>query len=346
MALRRYILLVGTSLLLAVPFQVSHSQATPIRELTTVEGTVPVRIMGYGIVVGLDGTGDRGLSGRTGDQTVQSVSNLLRRFGIEVPASALRTRNAAAVLVTAEISPYLRSGGRFDVTVSSLGDARSLRGGTLWMTPLVTSPNTSPLASAQGNLIMSDGRTRDSYPIETSGKIPSGGILEEALPPTNFAGSSRLLLKEPNIITAARIAESINREISANVATVEDPGSVLLTFPEETDRNSMLVRIQELTVSPQIPNRIIIDSKDGSVAAGGDITVGSATVSHSGITLTIGASNTDPSDGPQPVRLQPGVTAQQVASALHAVQLEAQEIAAIFIALKDVGAVSAQIIVK
>ncbi len=341
-----------------------RTQTTQIRDITTIEGATPVRIVGYGIVVGLDGTGDRGLNSRTGDQTVQSIANLLRRFAIEIPAAALRTRNAAAVLVTAEISPYLRNGGRFDITVSSLGDARSLRGGTLWMTPLVTDAGAKALATAQGSILMSEGKSasRDSYPIETSGKIPSGGILEVDLPKTNFASTSRLLLKEPNITTATKIADAINQAIGANTALVEDPGAIALTLPTDASRTTTLVKIQELTVTPDRPNRIIIDSRDGSVAAGGDITVSAATVSHAGITLTIGAaldskSDTKPdtnkdarqsnksTDSPS-VHLQPGVSAQKIAAALHAIQLEPQEIAAIFEALRGIGALSAEIIIK
>ncbi|MEX0911968.1 MAG: flagellar basal body P-ring protein FlgI, partial [Gemmatimonadota bacterium] len=124
-----------------------NGQDTRIADLTIQETAVPVRLVGYGLVVGLDGTGDRGGSG--GGQTVQSVANLLRRFDVDVPPDVLRMRNVAAVLVTAEVSPYLRPGGRFEVHVSSIGDARSMRGGVLWMTPLISDVAGIPVASAQ-----------------------------------------------------------------------------------------------------------------------------------------------------------------------------------------------------
>ncbi|HYW49824.1 MAG TPA: flagellar basal body P-ring protein FlgI, partial [Gemmatimonadaceae bacterium] len=108
-----------------------------IRDLVMGEGAAPVRVVGYGLVAGLNGTGDRGMGGSQGGQTVQSIVNLLRRFDITVPASVLRSRNVAAVLVTAEVSAYLRPGGRFDVQIASIGDAPSLRGGVLYMTPLI-----------------------------------------------------------------------------------------------------------------------------------------------------------------------------------------------------------------
>lgn len=323
---------------------------TTVRDLTAIEGSVPVRIVGYGIVVGLDGTGDRGNSSRNGDQTVQSVANILKRFGIEIPASALKTRNSAAVLVTAEVSPYLRTGARFDVTVSSLGDARSLKGGTLWMTPLVTDPNSKSLATAQGSLILSEGKSKDRYAVETSARIPNGGIVEERVSTESFASSSRLILKDPNIANASRIAEVINQAIAAGTATVEDPGAILLKLPDSIDRAATIVRIQELSIDAKTPSRIVIDSRDGSVAAGGDITISAATVSHSGVTITIGnGSGTTPrqqGEATPAVQLNAGVNAQRLAAALQAIQLEAQEIAAIFTALKEVGALQAEIIVK
>lgn len=342
-----------------LPFQ-AGAQDARIRDITITDGSTPVRLLGYGIVVGLDGTGDRDAGGRSGGQTVQSVANLLRRFDIEIPAEALRTRNAAAVLVTAEVSPYLRSGGRFNVTISSLGDARSLRGGTLWMTPLVTDAGTQSLASAQGSVMMSDGNisSRDFNTVETSGRIPSGGLLEGDMARSNFANASKLLLKDPDIGTATKIAAAINQAIGGNTAKVEDPGSIALTLPATGDRSTTLVKIQDLKVTPDRANRLVIDSRDGSVVAGGDITVGGAVVSHGGVTLTIGvagaaapakaaaAGANGPTIGTQAVRLTNGASVQAVASALQAVQTSPSDIAAIFESLREVGALSAEVTIR
>jgi flagellar P-ring protein precursor FlgI len=146
------------------------AQDVKIRDLTTAEGAAPIRVVGYGIAVGLDGTGDRSGGGtRGGGMTVQSVVNLLRNFDVEIPSDLVRTRNAAVVLVTAEVSPYLRAGGRFEVQVASLGDARSLRGGVLYMTPLVAEAGGRPVAVAQGPLMLSDGlAVRDRFGPPTS----------------------------------------------------------------------------------------------------------------------------------------------------------------------------------
>jgi flagellar P-ring protein FlgI len=340
------------------------AQSARVRDITIADGSTPVRLLGYGIVVGLDGTGDRGVGGQQGGQTVQSIANLLRRFDIEIPASVLRTRNAAAVLVTAEVSPYLRPGGKFDITISSLGDARSLRGGTLWMTPLVTDAGAQAVGTAQGSLVMSDGNinSRDFNTVETSGRIPSGGLLEGSVSTASFASSSRLLLKEPDIGTATKIVAAINQAIGANTAKVEDPGSVALTLPPSGDRAATIVKIQDLKIVPDRTNRLVIDGRDGTVVAGGDISVGEAVVSHGGVTLTIGgaatttpanaaaagpnAANAPAAGGNQAVRVVAGASVQAVASALQAVQTSPSEIAAIFESLREVGALSAEVIIR
>ena len=181
-----------------------------VRDLTIEDKAIPIRLMGYGLVIGLDGTGDRSGGGKSGGMTVNSVINLLRRFGIQLPVEALKTKNIAAVLVTAEVSPYLRPGGRFEIHVSSVGDARSLRGGVLWMTPLLSDVGSEPVASAQGPVLMADLGAK-SGAIENSARIPTGGLLEVEMPRPQFAQSSNLLLREPDVTMATRIATAINR---------------------------------------------------------------------------------------------------------------------------------------
>jgi flagellar P-ring protein FlgI len=347
--------------LLAPRFVHAQAPAAPafgdvrIRDLTTSEGATPIRLMGYGIVVGLDGTGDRAIGGQTAGQTVQSVVNLLRRFDIEVPPELMRMRNVAAALVTAEMSPYLRPGGRFEIHVSSMGDARSLRGGVLYMTPLVAEPGGPALATAQGPLLVSEGGSaqpmRYAPTIETTARIPQGGLLEQDFPRAAFASSNRLLLREPDIGTASRIAAAINQSIGANSAVVEDPGSVRLALADSADRAVVLTRIRELAVRPERAPRVVIDGRDGTVVAGGDVSVGPAVVSHGAVTLAIGdetganaAAGT--AQAPAAVRVAVGSSVQRIASALHAVQTPPQEIAAIFAALRDVGAITADVVVR
>jgi len=339
----------ATVLLLLMPSVAFAQNDVKIRDLTQAEGALPVRLVGYGLAVGLDNTGDRAIGGQTGGPTVQSVINILRRFNVEIPADVIRMRNVAAVLVTAEVSPFLRAGGRFEVHVSSMGDARSLKGGTLFMTPLVADPNGPPLASAQGSLLVSEGgsTTRYAPTHETTARIPTGGVLEADLPRPTIGATSRLLLREPDLGMATRIATAVNAAMGEKTALVEDEGSVIVTLADSVQKPLAMAKIRDLAVAPEARPRIIIDGRDGTVVAGGDMVVGAATVSHGAITLAIG--NLAPNDTaaiPGSVRLPAGIPVQRVASALHAVLTPASEIAAIFAALKEVGAVTAEIIVR
>jgi flagellar P-ring protein FlgI len=323
------------------------AQEVAIRDLASANQTVPIRLMGYGLVVGLDGSGDRALGGPDGSHTVQSVVNLLRRFDIEVPAGAIRMRNVAAVLVTAEIDPFLRPGGRFTVRVSSLGDARSLRGGVLWMTPLVADAGGAAVAAAQGALWLGDqtgsGR-RGAYVVETTATVPDGGVVEAEQQRPEFAATSRLLLRTPDLGTAVRIAQVINTELGAGSATAEDPGSVTIRLPAD-DGITVLSRIMELRVRPETASRLVISAREGTIVGGGDIVVGPAVVSHGAITLSIGGAGVGtPELGD--VRMPGGSTVQEIAAALHAVQAPASEISAIFQALREVGAIRAELVVR
>lgn len=320
-----------------------------VGDLVTRVGDVPRRIVGYGIVTGLDGTGDRTFGGFLGETpTVRSVVNLLKRFNIQVPATALQSRNAAAVLVTAEISPYLRAGGRFEVHVSSLGDATSLRGGVLFMTPLLTDPNQPPIATAQGTLLIAgDEPGRVNSRRGASARIPDGGIVE--VDPADMAAiAPKLLLKRPDLGQATRIAAAINAARGGAVAKVSDPGAIVLTPPGGAADSlySLLAAIDTIPVVNGGPARIVISARDGGVVAGGDVRVGAAAVSHRGISLRIGALPATKDTTLGSLALAAGATVQDVATGLHAVGATSQEVASIFDALVQVGALSAQVVVR
>jgi flagellar P-ring protein precursor FlgI len=336
--------------LLAASSSRAPAQDARVRDLVLTDAAPATRLMGFGLVTGLNGTGDR-VTGMYGSrQTVQSIVNLLRRFDVDVPAAVLRTRNVAAVLVTAEVSPYLRPGGRFDVHVSSLGDAQSLGGGILWMTPLVAEAGGKPFAAAQGALLMSaaDPRRRGGVLTGgTAGRIPDGGALELELPRPAAALATRLLLREPDTQTATRIAAAIDSAFGGpGNATVEDPGSVALTLKDtSTSFLRALARIRELRIRASRAARIVIDGRYGTIVAGGDLLVGEAVVSHGGFTLSIGA-NADSATTPGDVRVSTGTSVQRVASALHAMRATPSDIAAIFEALRAVGALSAEVVAR
>ncbi|MCC6316097.1 MAG: flagellar basal body P-ring protein FlgI [Gemmatimonadaceae bacterium] len=329
----------------------ARAQAVPIRDLVVDHQAVPVRLVGYGIVTGLSGTGDNAFAGRGSQHTVQSVANLLRRFDIIVPPELLRTRNVAAVLVTAEASPYLRPGGRFDVQVSSVGDARSLRGGVLWMTPLVAEAGGKAMATAQGELLVDDtdvARRRVGF-AAASAKLANGGLLEVDLPRPQFTASSTLILRQPDIGVAARMAAVIDSVMGKETARVEDPGAVTLTLGDSAGGPAAaLARIRDLKVEIQRVARIVIDQRSGTVVAGGDLTLGPGMVSVGGLALSIGAASADTSTQGPPgqVRVPTGATVQQLAAALHAVRTPPQQVALVFEALRNVGALSAEVIAR
>jgi len=316
-----------------------------VRDLAIHDGDVPRRLMGYGLVVGLDGTGDRSLGGvGSPSATVSSVVNLLRRFDLVVPPEYLRLRNVAATLVTAEISPYLRAGGRFDVQVSALGDATSLEGGVLWMTPLTTDADQPPSATAQGPLMVASSGKSFSLLARrnNSARIPDGGVLEVDGPP--LAGDSpRLLLREPDRTTARRIAEAINAALGEGTATVEDPGAILLRAANGGSTLDFLAAVDTIAVAVEAPARIVIYAKDGTVVAGGEIRVGPAIIHHHGIALQVGGDTASGSPAPGLVRAASESLVQDVAAGLHAAGATPEEIAAIFEALRAAGALRADV---
>jgi flagellar P-ring protein precursor FlgI len=331
-------------------------QSARVRDLTYHAGDVPLRLVGYGLVVGLDGTGDRTLGTTSGStMTVRSVINLLRRFNIEVPPERMRLRNVAVVLVTAEVSPWLRSGGRFEVQVSALGDATSLRGGVLWVTPLVLDPNQPPLATAQGPLEASDlvDRGRRTYNTgSNAGRIPAGGILE--VDPQGVAAPAqlKLMLKQPDLGTATRIADAIGAAYGDSAARVLDPGAIELTPGGTLASNPVrfISAVDTLSVTFVSISRIVIDSRAGTVVAGGDIQVGPAVVSHQGITLRVGGATPPAPAGPDStgtmVQVGGGSSIQDIAAGLHAVGAKAEEIDAIFDALQRAGVLRAEVVIR
>lgn len=324
-----------------------QAQEARIRDLVAVDREVPVRLVGYGLVTGLDGTGDRVVPGSGSGPTVRSVANLLRRFDIEVPEEAIRTRNAAAVLVTAEISPWLRPGGRFEVQVASLGDATSLRGGVLWMTPLTPDVGGDLLATAQGPLLLAGGEGRlRSGAAETSARIPDGGLLEFDLPRSAGGTGERLTLRLPDLTTAVRIAEAVNAAMGEGTAQVEDPGSIRLSLDPAGEAIPLqLARIAELRVLPDAPARVVVNAASGTVVGGGDLTVGPAVVSHGGFTLSVGGAGMG-GNGQGTIQVAAGARVQDVTIALHELGATPREIGAILEGLRQAGALAAEVVVR
>lgn len=350
-----------------------RGHATRIKDVTMVEGGRDNQLVGYGLVVGLAGDGDGKVN-----FTVQSVANALKRFGIDVPATDIKSGNVAAVMVTADMGPFRHSGSRMDVTVSSIGDAKSLQGGILLQTPLLGADD-KVYAVAQGPLALggflggaggAGGATvQKNHP--TVGTITGGAIVEREIP-TQFApnGSMNLLLRSPDFSTAARVAEVINKKFPGS-SLAKDASTVSVYVPAQylTDYKEVnfLADIGALDVVPDSVARVIINERTGTIIATADVRISRVAISHGSLTITV-ANNTATS---QPPAFSGGATAQQsstqtdvnetkgsfavvddsptierVASALNALGVTTRDMMAIFQALKQAGALQAELVME
>ncbi|MAU52962.1 MAG: flagellar biosynthesis protein FlgA [Roseovarius sp.] len=279
--------------LLIAGLALGPARAGPIRikDLVEFDGVRGNDLLGYGLVVGLDGTGD-GL--RNSPFTEELLANILERLGINVSGEQFRPRNVAAVMVTAELPAFARAGGRIDVTVSAMGDAESLLGGTLIMTPL-NAADGQIYAVAQGTIIAGGvaaqgeaGGVTQGGP--TSGTIPAGARVEREVD-FDFAGleTVRLALREPDFTTAARIEQAINGAVGRPVALMLDPGTVRIDLARMQARTPAhaIGAVENLLVEPQGRARVVVDQRSGTIVMGQDVRISRVAVSQGNLTLRI-----------------------------------------------------------
>jgi flagellar P-ring protein precursor FlgI len=262
-----------------------------IKDLVEFDGVRGNDLLGYGLVVGLNGSGD-GL--RNSPFTEELMSNILERLGVNVTGEQFRPKNVAAVLVTAALPPFARAGSQIDVTVSAIGDAKSLLGGTLVMTPL-NAADGQIYAVAQGTIIAGGAAAEGDAAsvvqgVPTSGTIPSGARIEREVD-FDFAGleSLRLALREPDFTTAARIERAINGAVGRPVALMLDAGTVRLDVTGMRARSPAhaLGRVENLMVDPQRKARVVVDQRSGTIVMGQDVRISRVAVSQGNLTLRI-----------------------------------------------------------
>nr|WP_245629299.1 flagellar basal body P-ring protein FlgI [Celeribacter indicus] len=269
------------------------SLANPIRikDLVEFDGVRGNDLVGYGLVVGLNGTGD-GI--RNAPFTEEIMSNLLERLGVNVTGEQFRPRNVAAVFVTATLPPFARAGGKIDVTVSAIGDAKSLLGGTLVMTPL-NAPDGQIYAVAQGTVIAGGASAEGDgasvvQGVPTAGVIPSGARVEREID-FDFTQlkSLRLALREPDFTTAERIERAINRDFGRVVSRMLDAGTVLLDVKatRELSPAHALGRVENISVEPERKARVVVDQRSGTIVMGEDVRISRVAVSQGNLTLRI-----------------------------------------------------------
>ena len=363
---------------LALCLAVSAGISTPVRaerikDIATVNGVRTNQLVGYGLVVGLDGTGDQTSQAPF---TIQSITNMLAKFGITIPANANpQLKNVAAVTVTADLPPFTKPGQTIDVTVASIGNASSLRGGNLLMTPL-RGVDGQVYAFAQGSVLVSgfgisgkDG-SKISVNVPSSGRIPNGAGVEREVP-MKFASDAHLILNlnTPDFTTAARVAAGINKTLGAGTADAMDAVSIRVVAPVDADqRIAYLATLEALEIEPgDAPARVIINSRTGTVVISSHVKVTSAAVAHGSLSVTI----TERSDVSQPnsftngttatvtprstidvqqadarmFLFQAGVNLDEIVRAVNQVGAAPSDLVAILEALKQAGALRAELVV-
>ncbi|WP_435104256.1 flagellar basal body P-ring protein FlgI [Arhodomonas sp. AD133] len=357
---------------LAAALLATPAAAERVKDLASVQGVRDNQLVGYGLVVGLDGSGDR--TSQT-PFTVQSVKSMLASQGITLPSNQnLQLENVAAVMVSADLPPFSKPGQRIDVTVSSVGNAESLRGGTLLMTPLKGADG-NVYAMAQGNLLVggfsAEGNDGSSVTVNipSSGRVPNGATVERPVPDSFGNGNTVMLnLHTPDFTTAKRLAAKINDTLGHGTAKAMDSVSVRVRAPESRDgRVSFISFLENLQVEPgDAPARVIVNSRTGTVVIGNQVEVRPAAVSHGSLTVTITedpqVSQPDPlSQGQTAVTpdtqvevaeennpmflFGPGTQLSEIVNAVNRVGAAPSDLVAILQALREAGALRAELVV-
>lgn len=368
----RRLIIMGISLLLLLA-QITVVAAAPgaattrIKDIAKVQGVRANQLVGYGLVVGLAGTGDSNKS----TFTMQSIANMLKSFGVVVSASALKSKNAAAVMVTAQLPPFVKPGDTIDITVSSIGDAKSLQGGTLLQTPLKAG-NGNVYAVGQGSVSIGgfsakSGGASQQTNFLTAGNIPNGAMVERDVA-MNFAdngNSITLALSQPDFTTASRISAAVDSRFGS-ISQARDPGTVTIGIPAEYVKNivGFIAAIEELPVTPDNAAKVVINERTGTIVMGSNVTIDEVAVAQGGLSIRISpaaeVSQPEPFSAGKTVVLDKSTveaTEQKanlillpasasvgdVVNALNAVGATPRDIMAILQAMKAAGALHAEL---
>ncbi len=348
------------------------AQAARIKDIADIAGVRSNQLMGYGLVVGLDGTGDKMNSS---PYTEQSLRSMLTQLGIVVPpGTQIKPKNVAAVMVHADLPPFAKPGQTIDVTVSSIGDAKSLRGGTLLMAPLKGADG-NVYAIAQGNLVVGglsaggeDG-SKITVNIPSVGRIPNGASVERMVPNAFNQGNFLVInLHRADFTTANRVVESINQAIGPGSAKALDGGSVRVDTPlDSAQRVAFVSLVENLEVKTgDAPARVVVNSRTGTVVISSQVRVTPAAVSHGSLTVTISESPqvSQPNalaagrtvvvprsdvqvseNGSRMFLFKPGVSLDEVVRAVNQVGAAPSDLVAILEALQKAGALQAELVV-
>ena len=359
--------------LMALAFALAPLQAhafSRIKDLVDVEGVRANMLMGYGLVVGLNGTGD---SLKNAPFTQQALQTMLERLGVNTRGVSVNTKDVAAVMVTANLRPFAAQGAHLDVTVSAVGDSKSLQGGSLLATPLLAADG-EVYALAQGPISVggfsAQGQAASvTRGVPTSGRISNGAIVEREV---NFslasAQSLRLSLRTPDLTTALRLAQALNRYLGQSAAIATDPATIKLTRPPAYtgDMVALLTDIEQLKVEPDLPAKVIIDEQSGVIVMGSDVRISTVAIAQGNLTIRITETpqvsqpqpfsqtgttqvvprtdiDVDEQTGKRLVVLNSGVSLQALVHGLNALGVGPRDMISILQSIKAAGALQAEI---
>lgn len=343
------------------------SSSTRIKDIAKVQGVRSNQLVGYGLVVGLNGTGDSNKM----TQTMQSIGNMMKEFGVIIDTSALKPKNVAAVIVTATLPPFVREGDTIDITVSSIGDAKSIQGGTLVQTPLKAG-NGNVYAVAQGAVSTggfsaggSGSSAQKNFP--TVGTTPNGAIVEKSVEDdlNSNNGSISLSLSKADFTTASRIVKAINGQYGT-VARAANPGRIDVTVPAYYRNNlvGFIASLEEISVTPDNVAKVVVNERTGTIVMGGNVSVDSVAITQGGLSIKI--SKETEVDQPAPLSYGRTIVAQKsetevteehgntivlpatanvndIVGALNAVGATPRDIISILQAIKSAGALHAEL---
>jgi flagellar P-ring protein precursor FlgI len=345
------------------------SGASRLKELVSVEGVRDNQLIGYGLVVGLNGTGDK----RQTVFSAQSLANLLQQMGVSVPGTAIRANNMAAVIVTATLPAFAQPGTRIDVSAAAIGDATNLQGGLLLLTGL-KGIDGQVYAIAQGSVVTGGfvaGKSGNSQTLNhpTVGRVPAGAIIERAVPDPAIGTSVGLQLRRPDFTTASRIAEAINKRFGGNgggAAQASNSSLVKVAIPAtyNTRTADFIAELEGITVDADRAARVVVNERTGTVTLGREVLIGPVAIMHGGLTVQIqtsyevsqptplstGTTTTVPRVGVEVreeqarnVVLKQGATVEELIKALSAIGATSRDVIAILQGLKSAGALEAEL---
>lgn len=316
----------------------SIAQAARLKDIASIRGVRENQLVGYGIVIGLKGTGD----GKN-EFTSKSMVRMLDKLGVKLESQDLQSKNVAAVIVTATLPAFAKAGNPLDITVSSIGEASSLQGGTLLQTPL-RAGNEQVYAVAQGTVVIGSDGSKETH--LTAGRIPNGAMIEKDMQ-SDFSTRKmfRLTLHNPDFTTAARTILTINRELGGQYASAKDAGTIDIVTPFSYENRGveLLATIESIQINPDSRAVVIINEKTGTVVIGDKVKISKVAVAHNGISLKIGDGKNKEKTTEEKIALIEGVSVGDLVQTLNKVGTTPKDLITLLQAIKAAGALHGEL---